>query len=77
MTPVHATSVLLCLRRRCGSPVLEMSSVFPIILPTSLRPQTWTYPMRCAPPPAIFRQCICLSRGSAFFFAFWGLGGHT
>jgi hypothetical protein len=31
---------------KCGSPTVEMSAVYPIILPTSLRPQTWTYPMR-------------------------------
>jgi hypothetical protein len=31
---------------KCGDPSKELSAVFPLSLPTSLRPQTWTYPMR-------------------------------
>jgi hypothetical protein len=43
---IMALSACCNAARRCGDPAKELSAVFPIILPTSLRPQTWTYPMR-------------------------------
>lgn len=31
---------------KCGDPTKELSLEFKVLLPTSLRPQTYTYPMR-------------------------------